>query len=168
MGVVQPVRCRIFSTCLYVETSDAIPDEFTGGIREILFLPVFLVTQTCVVTGAEKLSLDDVDEIRDTKTTNHSVAGWRTVQSQEGIVRRASLGQFDRFPVSGEPVSADGTLTPAVLRNRHTHTHTRVYIYRERCRPDRVIYTGNCGKNGPCTRLESCHRSERRVIWSER
>lgn len=125
---------------------------------------------TCVVTGAEKLSLDDVDEIRDTKTTNHSVAGWRTVQSQEGIVRRASLGQFDRFPVSGEPVSADGTLTPAVLRNRHTHTHThtRVYIYRERCRPDRVIYTGNCGKNGPCTRLESCHRSERRVIWSER
>lgn len=37
-------------------------------------------------------------------------------------MRGARLGQFDRFPVSGEPVSADGTLTPAVLRNRHANT----------------------------------------------
>lgn len=55
------------------------------------------------------------------------------------------LGQFDRFPVSGEPVSADGTLTPAVLRNRHTNTGSCVYTVRSR-----DLYRE---KNGPLARL---------------
>lgn len=75
---------------------------------------------------------DDVNETRDAKRTIH-FGGWLVNGTKSGGYRAwsARLGQFDRFPVSGEPVSADGTLTPAVLRNRHTNTltlHRVVYL----------------------------------------
>ena len=117
---------------------------------------------------------DDVDGTRDAKTTiRYSVASvengtksggvsvWRVGASSGQIRSILFLSLFLSLSLSLSlgvwgtgfcrwNINTSGSPQPA---RTHTHTHA------EATRSDRVIYTGNCEKNGPCARLESCHRA---------